>query len=405
MTEPLKKEITLMKLLSHPNVVELIEVLASRSKIYVVLELIKGGDLFDFIQAEGALSEERARKYFHQMFSALEYCHGEHIVHRDLKPENILIDENGNVKISDFGFSALFKQNNLDMLHTTCGTVNYIAPEVINDHGYDGTGADIWSLGVTLYFITSASLPFNDENTRNLLDKIVQADFTFPKHFSKNFKDLLTNMLQPDPRTRYTIEAIKGHPWFMRQDYVEPSREVHLLSLSGSDLNRTYQAVNDGLEKEGGDLYAETMNGFELINFCTGALMNRMFDTGDLSRMGKKTHSNAYKTQFTSRKPLGPLIGDLNRFIDKFTAPGRSRPDIADNAQIIGTVKHGKNGEVKICCQVYTLVDGLYLVSFKRLEGKIEDFCAFYEEFYPSVQHLVLTKENDRAGSGMALID
>ena len=134
----------------HPNIVQLREVLASRSKIFIVLELVTGGELFDQIVKEGKFTEDKARYYFRQLVHGLEYCNSKGVCHRDLKPENLLLDGQNDLKISDFGLSALYTGGDEEtasrttLLHTTCGTPNYVAPEVLEDNGYDGRSADIW---------------------------------------------------------------------------------------------------------------------------------------------------------------------------------------------------------------------------------------------------------------------
>uniref|UniRef100_M1BB63 CBL-interacting protein kinase 07 n=1 Tax=Solanum tuberosum TaxID=4113 RepID=M1BB63_SOLTU len=154
--DQIKREISVMRLIRHSNVVELYEVMASKAKIYFAMEYVRGGELFNKV-AKGRLRESAARKYFQQLIASVDFCHSRGVYHRDLKPENIPLDETGNLKVSDFGLSALFdtkRQNGL--LHTTCGTPAYVAPEVINKRGYDGEKADIWSCGVILFVLLSS---------------------------------------------------------------------------------------------------------------------------------------------------------------------------------------------------------------------------------------------------------
>jgi serine/threonine protein kinase len=151
--ESLKKEIQILMMIDHPNIVKLTEVLASKTKIYLVLEWIKGGELFDHIRSSKFIAEDRMRIYFRQIVRALLCCQAKLIAHRDLKPENILVTPDDQIKVSDFGLSSLYKDPSTNnTLYTTCGTINYLAPEVIQSTGYDGHKADIWSLGVLLYF-------------------------------------------------------------------------------------------------------------------------------------------------------------------------------------------------------------------------------------------------------------
>jgi len=184
MGSQIKKEISIMKQLSHENVVKLKEVLASRTKIFIVLELVTGGELFDLIVQRGRLDEAASRIYFRQLVSGVAYCHSQGVAHRDLKPENLLLDSEGTLKISDFGLSALYDgeegSTRSQMLHTTCGTPNYVAPEVLQNEGYVGRIADCWSIGVILYVLLAGFLPFDEATMSALFDKIKRAEFAYP---------------------------------------------------------------------------------------------------------------------------------------------------------------------------------------------------------------------------------
>ncbi|KAF3543503.1 hypothetical protein DY000_02008999 [Brassica cretica] len=152
--------------------------MASKTKIYFVLEFVTGGELFDKIASKGRLKEDGARNYFHQLINAVDYCHSRGVYHRDLKPENLLLDANWTLNVSDFGLSALPQQVQEDsLLHSTCGTPNYVAPEVINSKGYDGAKADLWSCGVILFVLMAGYLPFEDSNLASLYKKVLYASF------------------------------------------------------------------------------------------------------------------------------------------------------------------------------------------------------------------------------------
>uniref|UniRef100_A0A804MX80 non-specific serine/threonine protein kinase n=1 Tax=Zea mays TaxID=4577 RepID=A0A804MX80_MAIZE len=170
MAEQIKREISIMKLVRHPNVVRLHEVLASRKKIFIILEFITGGELFDKIIRHGRLSEADARRYFQQLIDGVDFCHKKGVYHRDLKPENLLLDSQGNLKISDFGLSAWPAQGSF-LLRTTCGTPNYVAPEVLSHKGYNGALADTWSCGVILYVLLAGYLPFDEVDLTTLYGK------------------------------------------------------------------------------------------------------------------------------------------------------------------------------------------------------------------------------------------
>nr|GEV85446.1 CBL-interacting serine/threonine-protein kinase 5-like [Tanacetum cinerariifolium] len=166
MVEQIQREISATRLLRHPNIVELREVLATRSKIYYVMEYVSGGELFDKVKGNKKLKEDVARKYFQQLISAVDFCHSRGVSHRDIKPENLLLNGNDDLKITDFGFSALPEQKRLDgLLHTQCGTPAYVAPEVLRKKGYDGAKADIWSCGVVLYVLLAEVFEMTTEMT------------------------------------------------------------------------------------------------------------------------------------------------------------------------------------------------------------------------------------------------
>lgn len=219
----IKKEISIMKMINHHYVVAVKDVFATNAKIFIVLEFIGGGELFDKISNEGKVSEDKARFYFGQLLEGLEHCHNSGICHRDLKPENLLLDVDGNLKISDFGFSTLNIGDadgdgnaRAELLHTTCGTPNYVAPEVLGKDGYDGKKADIWSMGVILYVMLAGYLPFDEGTMVALFAKIKKADYTFPDWFSPEAKDMLKRILVTDPSQRYKLSDIKNHPWYKK---------------------------------------------------------------------------------------------------------------------------------------------------------------------------------------------
>jgi len=191
------------------------------------LELITGGELFDEIIRETKFTEEKTRFYFHQLVQGVQFCHEKGVCHRDLKPENLLLDSQKNLKISDFGLSNLYEGQNNDnsmissraaLLHTACGTPNYVAPEVLEHEGYDGRRADIWSIGVILYVLAAGCLPFDEPTMPVLFDKIKNAKFKYPPSFSSDLKDLINIILIADPNKRASIKEIQKHPWYTAKD-------------------------------------------------------------------------------------------------------------------------------------------------------------------------------------------
>ncbi|ORX51587.1 Pkinase-domain-containing protein, partial [Hesseltinella vesiculosa] len=169
-----KREIAVMKLIKHPSIMRLIDVidLSDATNLYLILEYIEGGELFEYLISRGRLTENEARKYFQQIIYALDYCHRHLICHRDLKPENLLLDKAKNIKICDFGMASLQPQGSL--LETSCGSPHYASPEIVNGIPYNGSASDIWSCGVILFALLNGHLPFDDDNMHNLLQKIQQ---------------------------------------------------------------------------------------------------------------------------------------------------------------------------------------------------------------------------------------
>ncbi|KAK4833849.1 hypothetical protein QYF36_012316 [Acer negundo] len=212
MEEKVRREIKILRLFMHPHIIRLYEVIETPSDIYVVMEYVKSGELFDYIVEKGRLQEDEARNFFQQIISGVEYCHRNMVVHRDLKPENLLLDSKCNVKIADFGLSNIMRDGHF--LKTSCGSPNYAAPEVISGKLYAGPEVDVWSCGVILYALLCGTLPFDDENIPNLFKKIKGGIYTLPSHLSPGARDLIPRMLIVDPMKRITIPEIRQHHWF-----------------------------------------------------------------------------------------------------------------------------------------------------------------------------------------------
>ncbi|KAJ1433515.1 Serine/threonine-protein kinase, active site [Sesbania bispinosa] len=211
-----QREIRTMKLLHHPNIVRIHEVIGTKTKIYIVMEYVSGGHLLDKLSYSKKLNECEARKIFQQLIDAVDYCHNRGVYHRDLKPENLLLDSKGNLKVSDFGLSALKKPN--DVLNTRCGSPCYVAPELLMSKGYEGAAADVWSCGVILYELLAGFLPFDDQNLMSLYHKICRAEYICPPWFTQSQKKLITKILEPRPAKRITMPDIIEDEWF-QADY------------------------------------------------------------------------------------------------------------------------------------------------------------------------------------------
>jgi 5'-AMP-activated protein kinase catalytic alpha subunit len=210
--ERVAREIHILKLIRHPNIIQLYEIIETSKQIYLIMEYASGGELFDYIVKHSKIKEKEACRMFQQIIAGVEYAHKLHIVHRDLKPENLLFDRNKQIKIVDFGLSNTYRPG--DTLKTACGSPCYAAPEMIAGKRYLGLRVDIWSCGVILFAMICGYLPFEDPNTSQLYKKILSCDFSMPKFISAEAKDLLKHILTTDPDRRYTIEQIRAHPWY-----------------------------------------------------------------------------------------------------------------------------------------------------------------------------------------------
>ncbi|XP_033757951.1 serine/threonine-protein kinase SIK1-like [Pecten maximus] len=207
------REVQIMKLLSHPNIIKLYQVMETKNMLYLVSEYAPNGEIFDYIARHGRMTELEARKKFWQIILAVEYCHNHHVVHRDLKAENLLLDANMNIKIADFGFGNFFKTG--EHLATWCGSPPYAAPEVFEGKKYLGPQIDIWSLGVVLYVLVCGALPFDGHNLQMLRDRVLSGRFRIPFFMSTECESLIRRMLVLDPSKRLTIGQIKKHKWML----------------------------------------------------------------------------------------------------------------------------------------------------------------------------------------------
>ncbi|XP_067827071.1 serine/threonine-protein kinase SIK2-like isoform X2 [Heptranchias perlo] len=213
--EKIYREVQIMKLLDHPHIIKLYQVMETKNMLYLVTEYAKNGEIFDYLANHGRLSELEARRKFWQILSAVEYCHNRKIVHRDLKAENLLLDSSMNIKIADFGFGNFYKPG--EPLATWCGSPPYAAPEVFEGQQYEGPQLDIWSLGVVLYVLVCGALPFDGPTLPILRQRVLEGRFRIPYFMSEDCEHLIRRMLVLDPSKRLTIAQIKEHKWMLTE--------------------------------------------------------------------------------------------------------------------------------------------------------------------------------------------
>ncbi|XP_053680452.1 serine/threonine-protein kinase par-1 [Anopheles nili] len=243
------QEVRCMKLVQHPNVVRLYEVIDTQTKLYLILELGDGGDLYDYIMRhEKGLSENVAREYFRQIVRAISYCHQLHVVHRDLKPENVVFFEKlGVVKLTDFGFSNKFCPG--QKLETSCGSLAYSAPEILLGDSYDAPAVDVWSLGVILFMLVCGQPPFQEANDSETLTMIMDCKYTMPAHVSDGCRNLISEMLVREPEKRATLQQIAQNEWLMEGSCEETPENVPLVSreqVSEEDHSLIIQKMING---------------------------------------------------------------------------------------------------------------------------------------------------------------
>lgn len=377
MVTQIKREISIMKIVRHPNIVRLHEVLSSRTKIYIVLEFITGGELYDQIVHQGKLSEKQSRRYFQQLIDAVDYCHSKGVYHRDLKPENLLLDSQGTLKISDFGLSALPQQGE-GLLHTTCGTPNYVAPEVLRHQGYDGSAADIWSCGVILYVIMAGYLPFDETDLPTLYSKISTAAFAFPPWFSLAAKSLISRILDPNPKTRIQIEGIKSDPWFRKNYYAVRHGEEEVVDLD--DVCAVFDDIEDQYVSEqvgSGDQGPLLMNAFEMITLSQGLNLSALFD--------RRQDFIKRQTRFVSRKPAKTIIENIEAVA---VSMGLKVHSHSYKMRLEGISTKG-TGQFAVVLEVFEVAPSLFMVDVRKASGETLEYHKFYKDLCTKLDHLI----------------
>ncbi|KAG0714651.1 MAP/microtubule affinity-regulating kinase 3 [Chionoecetes opilio] len=228
--QKLFREVRIMKILDHPNIVKLFQVIETEKTLYLVMEYASGGEVFDYLVFHGRMKEKEARAKFRQIVSAVQYCHQKKIIHRDLKAENLLLDSEMVIKIADFGFSNEFTPGN--KLDTFCGSPPYAAPELFQGKKYDGPEVDVWSLGVILYTLVSGSLPFDGSNLKELRERVLRGKYRIPFYMSTDCENLLKKFLVLNPARRASLETIMKDRWMNigyedeeLKPYIEPSMD------------------------------------------------------------------------------------------------------------------------------------------------------------------------------------
>ncbi|RWR88852.1 CBL-interacting serine/threonine-protein kinase 7-like protein [Cinnamomum micranthum f. kanehirae] len=327
------REVSAMRRLNHPNIVRLHE-------------------------------EAVARRYFQQLVSALHFCHSNGVAHRDVKLENLLLDQEGNLKVSDFGLSALTEQLKDGLLHTACGTPAYTAPEVIRRKGYDGTKADAWSCGIILFVLLAGFLPFDDANIAMMYRKIQRKELEFPPWFSRPIRWIISRLLDPNPDTRITIEALMQVGWLKKSFTSTPHGDLNL-STQNNHFN-ICMTPRDG--KLDSSMAAPVMNAFDIISLSSG------LDLSGLFKGGKKREK-----RFTSVTAAANILERVEEIGEKLGFRVEER-----KGGTIGLLR----GEVALLVKVSMVAPSLFLMEVKVISSD-GDFNLYWEEMRAGLQDLV----------------
>ncbi|KAL3328067.1 hypothetical protein AABB24_035629 [Solanum stoloniferum] len=387
MIDQIKCEISAMKLVRHSNIVQLYEVMASKKKIYCVMEYVKGGELYNKV-SKGKLKEDVARKLFQKLINAIDFCHSRGVYHRDLKPENLLLDENGNLKISDFGLSAISESKCQDgLLHTKCGTPAYVAPEVINRRGYDGAKADIWSCGVILYVLLAGYLPFQDSNLMEMYRKIGKAEFKCPNWFPPDSRRLLSKILNPNPSTRMSISKIMENSWFKKGLQLKPI-------IADADSKPEEAAIDDAVFGIGESIESITepkpelvkpahLNAFDIISFSTGFDLSGLFEERNKKR----------EVIFTSKQPAKTIISKLEDVARRLKLKVTKKD--GGLLKLEGS-KEGRKGVLSIDAEIFEVTPNFHFVEMKKSNGDtIEYKKTMVKDIRPALEDIVWTWQGD----------
>lgn len=384
----IKREISVMKLARHPNIIQLFEVMATKSKIYFVMEYAKGGELFDKV-CKGRLKEKVAHRYFKQLINAVDFCHSRGVYHRDIKPENVLLDENGNLKVSDFGLSALVESNQQDIiLRTPCGTPAYVAPEVIKRKGYDGAKADIWSCGIVLFVLLAGYLPFHDSNLIEMYRKIHKAELKCPGWFRPEVCKLLSDILDPNPNTRISIEKIKEHCWFKNEPTgrnKKPLLENNTISSSSSVVS-DQNDENDSPEAEAKEesVVPISINAFDIISLSASFDLSRFF----------KDDVQIREARFSSKLPASAIISKLEDIAKQLRM--KIKKKAAGLLKLEG-FDEGRKGVLSIDAEIFEVTPNFHLVEVKKSNGDTLEYQKILkEDIRPALQDIVWVWQSDQ---------
>ncbi|KAK7281059.1 hypothetical protein RIF29_08718 [Crotalaria pallida] len=384
LVDQIKREISIMRMVKHPNVLQLYEVLATKTKIYFIIEYAKGGELFNKLANNGRLSENKARKYFQQLISAVDFCHSKGVYHRDLKPENLLLDENGVLKVADFGLSVLVESRHQEnMLHTVCGTPAYLAPEVISRHGYDGAKVDIWACGVILFVLLAGYLPFYDLNLMALYNKVSNADYKCPNWVSIETRRLLAKILDPNPHTRISTAKIMGSYWFRKglnskSDKMKKEVTTNVALVDSSiEIVGVCEHQSPAIAENHALVKPTYLNAFDIISLSAGLDLTALF----------ANNNEQDGVKFTSTSSASSIISSLEDI-----ARVLEMKIIKNDGGLmkLERLREGRIGALSIDAEIFEFTPSFHLVEIKKSCGDTLEYQKILkEDIRPALKDIV----------------
>ncbi|KAK3431184.1 hypothetical protein EUGRSUZ_E02758 [Eucalyptus grandis] len=347
--DQIKREISVMRLVRHPNIVQLYE----------------------------------------QLIEAVDFCHSRGVYHRDIKPENLLLDENGNLKVSDFGLSAPCESQRQDgLLHTTCGTPAYVAPEVINKKGYVGAKADIWSCGVVLFVLMAGYLPFHDANLMEMYRKISKGDFKCPQWFPHEVRKLLSKILDPNPNSRIGIDKIMDNNWFKKgfKRFEPPPISRINSSVTMKDIQAAFEPSEMYPEAEAASAAAKppisplkpaSFNAFDIISLSKGFDLSNLFEN----------HANQRpQARFTSTKPVAAIMSKF----EELASTEQFKVETNNGVVKLQGNKEGRKGQLAIDAEFFEVTPSFSFVEVKKAAGDTLEYQEFCDhDLKPSLKDVV----------------
>ncbi|PON97984.1 Calcium/calmodulin-dependent/calcium-dependent protein kinase [Trema orientale] len=369
-----------MKILHHPNIVRIHEVMGTKTKIYIVMEYVPGGELSDKMSYAKRLSESEARKIFHQLIDAVDYCHNKGVCHRDLKPENLLLDGKGNLKLSDFGLSALRKPG--DLLSTACGSPSYVAPELLVNKSYDGAAADIWSCGVILFELLAGCLPFDDHNLMSLYRKITRAQYECPQWFTESQRKLISGLLEPNSRKRITIPEIIEDEWFQK-DYVPCCSNESDEKIDVDDVKAAFDSIEEKVT-ETKIKSSSFINAFQLIAMSNDLDLSGLFEEEDDNK--KKIRLGSKHAFHETIKKIEAAATDVNLSVERMNNfKMRMRPEKKKTG-----ITRCSRSYLELSAQVTAVTPTNCVVEISKSSGELgayKEFCKSLSSLLTEISH------------------